>query len=58
MDGRVDGWMDGRVDGWMDGWRDGWMDDGVTMKTGGFSCGKREFITRSNTQREIKRSFP
>ncbi len=28
------------------------------MKTGGFSCGKREFITRSNTQRETKRSFP
>ncbi len=33
-------------------------DTGVTMKTGGFSCGKREFITRSNTQRETKRSFP
>ncbi len=30
----------------------------VTMKTGGFSCEKREFITRSNTQRETKRSFP
>ncbi len=24
------------------------------MKTGGFSCGKREFITRSNTMRETK----
>ncbi len=35
-----------------------WSDPSVTMKTGGFSCGKREFITRSNTQWETKRSFP
>ncbi len=29
----------------------------VTMKTGGFSCGKGEFITRSNTQRETNGAF-